>query len=236
MNPMWAALGWGALAAVSVVLGAALGLVRTWHNGVVGFVLAFGAGALISSVAYELVEDGINSGGPWPLGIGLAVGALAFYFADQALERRTSGSSGGLPLALGALLDGIPEQLVVGLGIAAGGGVSLALLGSVFVSNLPEGLASSAAMRDAGRSKSQILGLWTAVAVCCTAATVAGHALAEVLPQEFATGINGFAAGALLVMLTDSMIPDAESKAPGKAGLATVLGFATAMSLSLLAS
>ena len=175
---MWAALGWGALAAGSVVIGAALGLLRRWHNGVVGFVLAFGAGALISSVAYELVEDGINSGGPWPLGLGLALGALVFYFADQELERRTSGSSGGLPLALGALLDGIPEQLVVGLGIASGGGVSLALLGSVFVSNLPEGLASSAAMRDAGRSKGQILGLWTLVAVCCTAATVAGYGLA----------------------------------------------------------
>ena len=231
---MWSALGWGALAAVSVVLGALLGLARRWHDGVIGFVLAFGAGALLSSVAYELVEDGIHNGGPVPVGFGLAAGALAFYFADRALERRTSGSSGGLPLALGALLDGIPEQLVLGLGLGAGGGISLALLGSVFVSNLPEALGSAAAMREAGRTKGQIVTLWTIVAACCTASTVAGFALAEVLPAAAATGINGFAAGALLVMLTDSMIPDAEKKAPGRAGLETVLGFAAAMSLSLL--
>jgi ZIP family zinc transporter len=110
----------------------------------------------------------------------------------------------------------------------------MALLGSVFVSNLPEGLGSAAEMQDGGRSKRSILGVWSVVAVSCTLATVGGYAIAEVLPDEIATGVNGFAAGALLVMLTDSMIPEAEKKAPGKAGLATVLGFALAMSLSLL--
>jgi ZIP family zinc transporter len=232
---MWAALGWGALAASSVVIGAVLALLRKWHSGVVGFVLAFGAGALISSVAYELVEDGLRTSGPVPLGVGLALGALVFYLADRRVEKMGSGgASSGLPLALGALLDGIPEQLVLGLGLAAGGGVSVALLGSVFVSNLPEGLGSAAEMQDAGRSRRSIIGLWVIVAVCCTLATVAGYAMSELLPEAVATGVNGFAAGALLVMLTDSMIPEAEGKAPGKAGLATVLGFALAMSLSLL--
>ena len=230
---MWAALGWGAVAASSLVIGALLGMLRTWRGGVVGFVLAFGAGALISSVAYELVEDGIQTGGFIPISVGLALGAAVYYVADRALEKRSSGASTGLPLALGALLDGIPEQLVLGLGLAAGGGVSVALLASVFVSNLPEGLGSAADMKGAGRSPCSILGLWSAVAGLCTLATVAGYALAEVLPEEVSTGVNGFAAGALLVMLTDSMIPEAESKAPGKAGLATVLGFACAMALSL---
>jgi ZIP family zinc transporter len=234
MGGMWAALGWGALAASSVVIGALLALVRKWHNGVVGFVLAFGAGALISSVAYELVEDGIRTSGPIPLGLGLALGAVVFYLADRRVEKMASGASSGLPLALGALLDGIPEQIVLGLGLAGGGGVSMALLGSVFVSNLPEGLGSAAEMQDGGRSKRSILGVWSVVAVSCTLATVGGYAIAEVLPDEIATGVNGFAAGALLVMLTDSMIPEAEKKAPGKAGLATVLGFALAMALSLL--
>ncbi|CAL8974127.1 Zinc transporter ZupT [Propionicimonas sp. T2.31MG-18] len=231
---MWAALGWGAVAAGSVVIGALLALLRKWHHPTVGFVLAFGAGALISSVAYELVEDGIRTSGPVPLGIGLALGALAFYLADRKVERMTSGGSGGVPLALGALLDGIPEQLVLGIGLASGGGVSLALLGSVFVSNLPEGLGSSAEMLESGRSRRSVIGLWSLVAAVCTLATLAGYALAEVLPEEVATGVNGFAAGALLVMLTDSMIPEAEQKAPGRAGLATVLGFALAMALSLL--
>lgn len=235
MGAMWAALGWGAVSAFSLVLGALLALLRPWHRGTVGFVLAFGAGALISSVAYELVEDGLRSAGPVALGVGLAAGALVFFLADRRVERLgTRGGSGGLPLALGALLDGIPEQLVLGIGLAGGGGPSVALLGSVFVSNLPEGLGSAADMRDAGRSPRHILGLWTAVALACTAATAAGYALAEVLPPPVAGGVNGFAAGALLVMLTDSMIPEAEAKAPGRAGLATVLGFAGAMSLSLL--
>ena len=231
---MWSALGWGALAASSVVIGALLGLVRSWHRGAVGMVLAFGAGALISSVAYELVEDGLRTSGPAPIGIGLALGALVFYLADRAVERLNSGASSGLPLALGALLDGVPEQLVLGLGLASGGGISLALFASIFVSNLPEGLGSAAEMRDAGRSRRSIFGLWTVVAVCSTLATLAGFGLAEVLPAAVGAGVNGFAAGALLVMLTDSMIPEALSKASGKAGLATVLGFAMAMSLSLL--
>ena len=228
---MWAALGWGALAASSVILGASLALWRKWHNGLVGMVLAFGAGALISSVAYELVEDGLRDGGPVPLGIGLALGALVYFLADRKVESLTA--SGGMPLALGALLDGVPEQLVLGLGLAGGHPVSLALLGSVFVSNLPEGLGSAAEMRDAGRSPRSILGLWAGVALVCTMATVVGYALAEVLPVGVATGVNGFAAGALLVMLTDSMIPEAQERASGKAGLATVLGFALAMALSL---
>lgn len=232
---MWAAVGWGAVAAFSVVLGAVLALLRTWHKGAVGFVLAFGAGALISSVAYELVEDGVRTAGPVALGIGLAAGALVFYFADRRVEAMGRGqAASGLPLALGALLDGIPEQLVLGIGLAGGGGVSFALLGSVFVSNLPEGLGSAAEMREAGRSPRQILALWSAVAVCCTLATAAGYALSELLPDAVSAGVNGFAAGALLVMLTDSMIPEAEAKAPGRAGLATVLGFALAMVLSLV--
>ena len=234
MCPMLAALGWGALASVSLVVGAALALLRRWHGGAVGLVLAFGAGALISSVAYELVEDGLRDGGPLPLGAGLAAGSLAFYWADRRVERLGGESSGGLPLALGALLDGVPEQLVLGLGLASGGGVSVALLGSVFVSNLPEGLGSAADLRDAGRSTGSILALWTGVAASCTLASVAGFALAQVLPPGAATGVNGFAAGALLVMLTDSMIPEAREKASERAGLATVLGFALAMALSLV--
>jgi ZIP family zinc transporter len=232
---MWVALGWGALAAFSVVLGALLALVRTWHPAAVGIVLACGAGALISSVAYELVEDGLQTGGPVPLGLGMAIGALAFYVADRQVERLATGAAAsGLPLALGALLDGIPEQLVLGLGLASGGGVSVALLGSVFVSNLPEGLGSAAELRAAGRSPRSIILLWGGVALCCTLATAAGFALAELLPTPVATGVNGFAAGALLVMLTDSMIPEAQERAPGTAGVATVLGFALAMALSLV--
>jgi len=233
-----AALGWGAVAAASLLLGTLLALGRRWRPGLVGGVLAFGAGALISSVAFELAGEGLEVGGPVPVAVGIAAGALAFFFADRAVERiggRDDGSPGGLPLALGALLDGIPEQAVLGIGLATGEGVSVALLVAVFVSNLPEAIGSASDMREAGTARSRILALWGAVAVVCVLATLGGHALAGVVGGDLRAGIDGFAAGALLVMLVDQMVPEAKEKAGNRAGLATVLGFAVAAGLSNLA-
>ena len=140
----------------------------------------------------------------------------------------------GPALALGALLDGIPEQMVLGIGIAAGDGVSLSLLAAIFVSNLPEAIGASTDLRAARRSRATILRMWLAVAAVCTLATVVGYALADATSGDFQAAINGFAAGALLVMLIDSMIPEAAAKARRPAGLATVLGFAVAAALTAL--
>ena len=202
-----------------------------------GAVLAFGAGALISSVAFELAEEGLRIGSPGSVALGLALGAVTFFLADRGVERlggRQGGGSAGLPLALGSLLDGIPEQAVLGIGLATGNGVSVALLVAIFVSNLPEGVGSAADMRDAGKPRGAILGLWLVVGVVCTLATVAGFAVADVVGDDVKGGIDGFAAGALLVMLVDSMVPEAKAKAGNRAGLATVLGFAVAAALSNL--
>jgi ZIP family zinc transporter len=225
------ALGWGALAASSLVIGALLGLARDWSPRAVGLVLAFGAGALISAVSYDLVEEGAALGGPGTIGAGLAVGALTYFLLDRAVERSDSGG-GGSALALGAFLDGIPEQMVLGIGLATGEGVSVGLLVAIFVSNLPEAIGSSTDMRAAGRSASSIRWLWLAVAAICTLATVGGYALADSVSNDLKAAINGFAAGALLVMLIDSMIPEAREKAGRAAGLMTVFGFALAFSLS----
>jgi ZIP family zinc transporter len=230
-------LGWGALAAASLVLGALLALARRWPDAVVGTVLAFGAGALISSVAFELAQQGLQIGTPTSVAIGLALGAVTFFVADRAVERlggRNGGGAAGLPLALGALLDGIPEQTVLGIGLATGEGVSVALLVAIFVSNLPEGVGSAADMRAAGKSPAAVIRLWVGVAVVCALATVGGYALADLASGNVQAGIDGFAAGALLVMLVDSMVPEAREKAGNIAGLATVLGFAVAAGLSNL--
>lgn len=237
---MWSALAWGALAASSLVLGAALALVRRWPDREIGLILAFGAGALISAVSFELAEEGVDVGGPVSVAVGLALGAGTYFALDRLVERAGSSGSGtdpsgagaGSALALGAFLDGIPEQLVFGIGLALGDGVSVGLLVAIFVSNLPEAIGSASAMRDAGRSRASILGLWCAVAAVCTLATVAGYAGADATREELQGTINGFAAGALLVMLVDSMIPEARSKAGRLAGLATVFGFAVATGLS----
>lgn len=231
------ALGWGALAAASLVMGALLALARRWPDAVVGAVLAFGAGALISSVAFELAQQGLQIGTPTSVAIGLALGAVTFFVADRAVERlggRDGGGAAGLPLALGALLDGIPEQAVLGIGLATGEGVSVALLVAIFVSNLPEGVGSAADMRAAGKSPAAVIRLWVGVAVVCALATVGGYALADLASGNVRAGIDGFAAGALLVMLVDSMVPEAREKTGNIAGLATVLGFAVAAALSNL--
>jgi ZIP family zinc transporter len=235
-----AALGWGALAASSLVIGAALGMARKWPARAVGIVLAFGAGALVSAVSFDLAEEGAQIGSAGAVGIGLAVGALVYYGANRALERHDRRPSGGdshsagagPALALGAFLDGIPEQLVLGIGLAAGEGVGVGLLAAIFISNLPEAVGSATEMRAAGRARATITRLWVVVAVICTLATVAGYAIADSATGDARAGINGFAAGALLVMLVDSMIPEARREGGELAGLVTVLGFAVAAALS----
>lgn len=239
---MTAAIGWGALAASSLLIGALAALARGWSRRLIGLVLAFGAGALISAVSFELALEGSDTGGFGWLAAGLALGGVTYYLMDgvvdrigapgRARERHASGDAGPA-LALGAFLDGIPEQLVLGIGLAGGEPVSVGLLAAIFVSNLPEAIGSASAMRDAGRPARTIVGLWAGVALCCALATVAGYALGDAVSGELRAAIDGFAAGALLVMLVDSMIPDATQDSGRQAGLVTVLGFALAAALSI---
>ena len=238
---MGAAVGWGALAASSLVIGALVALVRPWSQRAVGLVLGFGAGALISAVSFELAAEGVAAGGADAVAVGLALGAFTFYAADgllaglgtgRARERRSQGSGSGMALALGAFLDGIPEQLVLGLSIAAGGGVSVGLLAAIFVSNLPEAIGSAGAMRADGVRGIAIVRLWGSVAIACTLASVVGYAVADSASANLVGAIDGFAAGALLVMLVDAMIPEAVEHSGRVAGLVTTLGFAVAAGLS----
>ena len=239
---MGAALGWGALATSSLVVGVLLAFARPWRSALIGLILAFGAGALISAVSFELAAEGSRVGSTAAVAIGLALGALTYYLADGLIARRTqtgpgkrgrkSGENAGNSLALGAFLDGIPEQLVLGVGLAGGEPIKAALLVAIFVSNLPEGMGSTADMSAAGTSRSQILRLFLAVGLICTAATGVGYAIADSISGELQAAVHGFAAGALLVMLIDSMIPDAQDKAGRPAGLAAVLGFGVAAALS----
>jgi zinc transporter, ZIP family len=237
---MWAALGWGALSASSLVIGALLGLARNWPGLVIGLVLAFGAGALISAVSFELFEEGTAEGSFRSVAFGLAAGALVYFVLARAIDRIGQGrraeagrrEDAGAALALGAFLDGIPEQAVLGIGLGSGQGVSVGLLVAIFVSNLPEAIGSASELRAEGRSARFIRLLWLAVAIVCWLATLLGYGAADATGGELKAAINGFAAGALLVMLVDSMIPEAATKAGRPAGLATVLGFSLAAGLS----
>lgn len=239
---MAGALGWGALAASSLVLGALLAFARRWPARQVGLVLAFGAGALISAVSFELAAEGLRVGSLGATAVGLGVGALTYFSLDGLISKRfstgrgragrASASDPGSALALGAFLDGIPEQLVLGIGLAGGEGIGVGLLVAIFVSNLPEAIGSASEMRQSGASRRKVLRLWGAVAVICTFASVAGYAIADTASGELRAAIDGFAAGALLVMLIDSMIPEATRASGRIAGLVTTLGFAVALALS----
>ena len=196
---MWSALGWGALSASSLVVGAVLGLARQWSVRLIGLVLGFGAGALISAVSFELFEEGASEGSVQSVALGLAAGGLVYFVLDGLIERiggsRRQDGQAGSALALGAFLDGIPEQAVLGIGLGGGQGVSVALLVAIFVSNLPESIGSASELRAEGRTRRFILRLWIAVAVVCWLATPLGYGAADVTSGDLKAVINGFAGG-----------------------------------------
>jgi zinc transporter, ZIP family len=230
------ALLWGLAASSSLIIGASVGVVWRWNRQLVYLILGFGAGALVASVSLELAAEGIRVGGYRVLAVGIAVGAITFYAADLGLQRLSDshGQGGtGAALALGALLDGLPEQAVLGIGMARGEGVSTALFLAIFISNVPEAIGSATSMKESGTRPRTIVALWSAVAVLTSLACVGGHALQDVAGNALQGGLNGFAAGALLVMLVGQMVPEAGEKAHDDAGLAAVLGFALATGLSI---
>ena len=225
---MGAAIGWGSLAASSLVIGAAIGLARPWPRKLVGLVLGFGAGALISAVSFELVQEGVREARGLPVAIGLAVGALTYFVAAG----KVAAMGGGAALALGAFLDGIPEQLVLGIGLASGQPVSAGLLAAIFVSNLPEAIGGATDMKRELHSNKRVMLNWLWIAAFCAFATLVGYEIADIATDELQAGINGFAAGALIVMLVDTMIPEATEQAGRTTGLVTTLGYAVAAGLS----
>jgi ZIP family zinc transporter len=227
-----------------LVIGVLLAFARRWPPAPIGLIEAFGAGALISAVSFELAQHGAQIGSPGAVAIGLAVGALTYYAADGLIAKHTGtkpgksgrkqGGGSGASLAVGSFLDGIPEQAVLGVGLAGGEPVSVALLIAIFVSNVPEGIGSAIDMGESGIARAKIIRLFVAVGVVCTVSTVVGYGIADSISGEFQAGVEGFAAGALLVMLIDSMIPESREKAGRLAGLVAVLGFAVASALSAL--
>jgi zinc transporter, ZIP family len=241
---MLAAGAWGLFGASSLLLGAVAGLLLRIPTKVVGLILGFGAGTLISAVAFELTDEAYKLGGADVVAIGLALGALTYFSGDEILARRGAEgrmSMSGEPredsataLVLGAVLDGIPESAVIGLSLLAGGGVAVPVLAAVFLSNLPESISSSTAMRRAGVRTGHVLRIWVGVMLISGLAAAAGYALLDGASDDWVGLIEAFAGGAVLTMLADTMMPEAFREGGRAAGLFTVLGFALAYLLSTL--
>ena len=250
MIPTWIAAGlWGLLAGGALVIGAAIGYFFKIPQRIVATVMAFGSGVLISALSFELMEEAYRRGGFGSTALGFIGGAAVFTVANIILakqgakHRKRSGehqkeenkdSGGGLAIAVGALLDGIPESIVIGLSLIAGGSVSLVAVVAIFLSNLPEGLSSSAGMKKAGRSAVYIFGIWTSIALASGIAAVVGYTVFSGFSENVIAATNAVAAGAILAMLVDTMIPEAFETAHNFAGLATVLGFLAAFALDKL--
>jgi ZIP family zinc transporter len=239
---MIAAFLWGGLAASSLLAGFALGE-RRLSNRTVGLIMGFGAGALISALAYELVPESVIQG--WDAAVLFVAGALTFFGGDWLIDRwggrhrkdiagrEREGS--GPAIFLGTLLDAIPESLVLGMGLALGGSVGVAFLAAVFVSNLPEGVAGTVNLAAAGHSRRHILFMWLSLVIFSAGCAALGYGLVEWIPSADGGLAQAFAGGAVLTMLADAMIPEAYQHGGKLAGLLTVAGFAAAAALSVLA-
>jgi ZIP family zinc transporter len=232
---MGEAFGWGLLASSSLLLGGLLALSYPIQRRLLGLIMAFGAGVLISAVAYELVLEGYETAaGAGGVAVGLFAGALTFFIGDALIDRmggegRKSSrgeQAGGTALAivLGIVLDGVPESAVIGLGLLQGEGV--------FLSNLPEAVAASSGLAMSGWPRRRILGLWVLVMLVSALASLAGYALFDGASPRTLAFVLAFAAGAILTMLADTMMPEAFERGGKAVGLATTLGFVVAFGIS----
>jgi ZIP family zinc transporter len=222
--------GWALLAASSLLLGAWIAQATTVSRGVVGDAMGFGAGALVSALAYELIpKASVSHVDIW---LSFGVGALVFYGVDGVLARRSAGNANaGQAIALGALLDGIPESMVLGISLAVGGSVSVGFLVAVFVSNVPEALSATSELR-AQTSARTIYRLWSAIAIASGIAGAVGYAVTNTVPSADGHRVQAFAAGAVLTMLASSMMPEAFAQGGRRVALFAVVGFAVAAMLT----
>lgn len=242
---------WGLLGGSALVLGALVGWFARLPRRLVAAVMALGSGVLISAVAFELMDEALETGGFAATATGFLAGVGVFTAVNWLLSRsggqhrkrsggnpdekqQESSEGSGLAIAAGALLDGVPESIVIGASLLGGGGVSAATVAAVFLSNLPEGLSSAAGMRKAGRSARYVFGVWGGIALASGVAAWLGAMTLRGASPELVAAVTAVAAGAILAMLVDTMIPEAFDETREFAGLIAVAGFLAAFALSKL--
>jgi zinc transporter, ZIP family len=244
---MGEALFWGLFAGSSLILGGAIGFWIPLSREVRGLIMGFGAGVLISAVAYELVDDAFAAADGFAIvAAGLFAGAATFFVGDGLIDRMGGGerkrsagthaAAGGAALAivLGIVLDGVPESAVIGLSLLEGTGVSVAMIVAVFLSNLPEAIAATTGLSRSGWARRKIFGLWALVTLVSGLSALAGYVLFDGAGPRALAFVLAYAGGAILTMLADTMMPEAFERSGRLTGLATTLGFAVAFAITAL--
>ena len=236
---------WGFVGASALIVAAEVAFAFRLSRMVIGLIMAFGVGALISSVAFELVAPAMDVAETWKVAAGLALGSAVFFFGDRAIasmggsnRKNPDGGDddggGGLGIVLGTVLDGIPESAVLGMSLVGGGGVSVALLAGIWISNFPESLGSTVNLTSSGWEKKKIRLLWISIALVSALSAGIGYIIVNNVSALSGVLVESFAAGALLTMIADEMAPEAFDRSSIYAGLATVAGFALAVLLTSL--
>jgi zinc transporter, ZIP family len=235
------AFGWGAFGAAALLVGALIAYQLSPSRRVIAVVMALGTGLLIGSVAFELIDEALDTQTVGWVVFAVLVGAATFTVGDWLLTRggggdrkdATGAQSEGSPLAivLGSVLDGIPESFVLGLTVLQGG-VSVSLLAGVVLSNLPEGMSSSAGLRQAGWPRGRVLAMWSAVVLVSALSAAAGYALLDPASGQTGALVQAYAGGALLAMLANTLLPEAYVVEGVLTGPLVVAGFAISLYLS----
>ncbi|MDX3659371.1 ZIP family zinc transporter [Streptomyces sp. ID05-26A] len=241
--PQWIEAGiWGLAGGGALVAGALVAWFLRVPRDVVAVVMAFGAGVLTAAAAFELMDEAEKTGGLLATSAGFLGGASGYVLANLVLARRgarhrkrssnqpaeSDQAGSGTAIAVGALLDGVPESVVLGVSLLSGGGVGVAMLAAVVISNVPEGLSSVAGMKQAGRGPGYVFGVWGAIAVASGVSAALGNLLLDGASPQLIAVITAVAAGAILAMIADTMIPEAYERARLYTGLCTTAGFLTA--------
>ena len=240
---------WGAVGASALIVAAELAFAVRLSRMLIGLIMAFGVGALISSVSFELIAPALQDAETWKVALGLALGSATFFIGDQLIARiggtnhkstdgdtgdDGDGDGGGLGIVLGTVLDGVPESAVLGMSLVGGAGVSVSLLAGIWISNFPESLGSTVNMVSSGWSKGKIRLLWWGIVAISAISAGLGFVVVDNSSALSGVLIESFAAGALLTMIADEMAPEAYDRSKIYAGVATVAGFALAVWLTSL--
>jgi len=250
--PLWlTASFWGLVSGSALLLGALIGYFKKVPRMIIGLIMGFGSGVLISALSFELMDEAYQNGGFRATAMGFLAGAFIYSFANYLLSRKgakhrkRSGTQqpseadspgSGTAIAVGALIDGIPESVALGVTMIHGGSISIAALIAIFLSNVPESLSSTSGMKKSGRSAHYIFGIWTVIMLLSGLAALAGYAVFSRFSAEVIAATIAVAAGGILAMISSTMIPEAYEETHDIIGIVTVFGFLAAFLLSKLAS